>query len=59
MSVTIRGVARESGVHISAVSRTFSASRLVNSETRGRVVACAVTILGLEYLYRNLVLKTP
>jgi len=38
---TIRDVARESGVHISTVSRTFSAPHLVNAETRGRVLACA------------------
>lgn len=30
-----------SGVHISTVSRTFSAPHLVNPETRGRVLACA------------------
>jgi LacI family transcriptional regulator len=38
---TIRDVARESGVHISTVSRTFSAPHLVNAETRSRVLACA------------------
>ncbi|NMO54751.1 LacI family transcriptional regulator [Actinoplanes sp. TBRC 11911] len=41
MSVTIRDVARASGVHISTVSRTFSAPHLVNSNTRSRVLACA------------------
>lgn len=41
MPATIRDVARESGVHISTVSRTFSAPHLVNAETRGRVRACA------------------
>ena len=41
MPATIRDVARESGVHISTVSRTFSAPHLVNAETRGRVLACA------------------
>jgi LacI family transcriptional regulator len=39
--VTIRDVARESGVHISTVSRTFSAPHLVNPETRNRVLAVA------------------
>jgi len=38
---TIRDVARASGVHISTVSRTFSAPHLVNPETRNRVLACA------------------
>jgi LacI family transcriptional regulator, galactose operon repressor len=38
---TIRDVARESGVHISTVSRTFSAPHLVNADTRSRVLACA------------------
>ncbi|SCL35095.1 transcriptional regulator, LacI family [Micromonospora nigra] len=41
MPVTIRDVARASGVHISTVSRTFSAPHLVNPETRVRVLACA------------------
>ena len=41
MPATIRDVARASGVHISTVSRTFSAPHLVNVETRGRVLACA------------------
>jgi LacI family transcriptional regulator len=41
VSVTIRDVARESGVHISTVSRTFSAPHLVNPDTRSRVLACA------------------
>src|SRR5918993_923785 len=39
--VTIRDVARASGVHVSTVSRTFSAPHLVNAETRSRVLACA------------------
>jgi LacI family transcriptional regulator len=38
---TIRDVARACGVHISTVSRTFSAPHLVNPETRSRVLACA------------------
>jgi LacI family transcriptional regulator len=38
---TIRDVARASGVHISTVSRTFSAPHLVNPETRSRVLAFA------------------
>ncbi|MGW4462468.1 LacI family DNA-binding transcriptional regulator [Micromonospora sp. NBC_01796] len=41
MPATIRDVARASGVHISTVSRTFSAPHLVNPETRLRVLACA------------------
>lgn len=41
MSITIRDVARASGVHISTVSRTFSAPHLVNPNTRSRVLACA------------------
>jgi LacI family transcriptional regulator len=39
--VTIRDVALASGVHISTVSRTFSAPHLVNPNTRSRVLACA------------------
>ncbi|GAB3806599.1 LacI family DNA-binding transcriptional regulator [Micromonospora zhanjiangensis] len=41
MPATIRDVARASGVHISTVSRAFSAPHLVNPETRSRVLACA------------------
>ncbi|MGW5682639.1 LacI family DNA-binding transcriptional regulator [Nonomuraea sp. NPDC003754] len=41
MAVTIRDVARASGVHVSTVSRTFSAPHLVNAETRTRVLAVA------------------
>ncbi|MER7459288.1 LacI family DNA-binding transcriptional regulator [Micromonospora sp. NPDC126480] len=41
MPATIRDVARASGVHISTVSRTFSAPHLVNPETRSRVLAVA------------------
>lgn len=41
MPATIRDVAQASGVHISTVSRTFSAPHLVNPETRSRVLACA------------------
>ncbi|WP_127507488.1 LacI family DNA-binding transcriptional regulator [Actinoplanes solisilvae] len=41
MAVTIRDVARACGVHISTVSRTFSAPHLVNPNTRSRVLACA------------------
>ncbi|QFG23245.1 LacI family DNA-binding transcriptional regulator [Actinomadura sp. WMMB 499] len=41
MAVTIRDVARASGVHVSTVSRTFSAPHMVNSETRTRVLAVA------------------
>ncbi|MGK5555336.1 LacI family DNA-binding transcriptional regulator [Actinomadura kijaniata] len=39
MAVTIRDVARACGVHVSTVSRTFSAPHLVNPETRTRVLA--------------------
>jgi LacI family transcriptional regulator len=41
---TIRDVARASGVHISTVSRTFSAPHLVNPETRSRVLASAESL---------------
>ena len=41
MRATIRDVAEASGVHISTVSRTFSAPHLVNEETRDRVLAAA------------------
>ncbi|MFB9235867.1 LacI family DNA-binding transcriptional regulator [Plantactinospora siamensis] len=44
MPATIRDVARASGVHISTVSRTFSAPHLVNPDTRSRVLACAETL---------------
>jgi Transcriptional regulators len=38
---TIRDVARACGVHVSTVSRTFTAPNLVNPETRSRVLAVA------------------
>lgn len=41
MPATIRDVANASGVHMSTVSRTFSAPHLVNPETRSRVLAIA------------------
>ncbi len=41
MAATIRDVARECGVHVSTVSRTFSAPHLVNPDTRTRVLAVA------------------
>jgi LacI family transcriptional regulator len=41
MAATIRDVARACGVHVSTVSRTFSAPNLVNPETRVRVLATA------------------
>lgn len=41
VAATIRDVARACGVHISTVSRTFSAPHLVNPETRGRVLVAA------------------
>lgn len=44
MPATIRDVARASGVHISTVSRTFSAPHLVNPETRTRVLATAESL---------------
>lgn len=44
MPATIRDVARACGVHISTVSRTFSAPHLVNPETRSRVLACAESL---------------
>jgi LacI family transcriptional regulator len=44
MSVTIRDVAHLSGVHISTVSRTFTAPHLVNTETRERVLAAAAKL---------------
>lgn len=46
MAVTIRDVARASGVHVSTVSRAFSAPHLVNPDTRTRVLAVAE---GLGY----------
>lgn len=42
--VTIRDVARAAGVHISTVSRTFSAPHLVNPVTRSRVLAVAAEL---------------
>ncbi|AYY14491.1 LacI family transcriptional regulator [Actinobacteria bacterium YIM 96077] len=44
MRSTIRDVARASGVHISTVSRTFSAPHMVNPETRSRVLATAASL---------------
>lgn len=41
MAVTIRDVARVSGVHVSTVSRAFTAAHLVNPHTRARVLAAA------------------
>ncbi|TDD87509.1 LacI family transcriptional regulator [Actinomadura darangshiensis] len=41
MAVTIRDVAHACGVHVSTVSRTFSAPHMVNAETRTRVLATA------------------
>lgn len=41
MPATIRDVARISGVHVSTVSRTFSAPHLVNPSTRARVLEFA------------------
>lgn len=41
MRATIYDVARASGVHISTVSRTFSAPHLVSEETRNRVLLTA------------------
>src|SRR4029079_2212686 len=44
MPATIRDVAGASGVHVSTVSRTFSAPHLVNPETRSRVLATAESL---------------
>lgn len=44
MPATIRDVARASGVHMSTVSRTFSAPHLVSPETRSRVLATAESL---------------
>ncbi|MFD6949769.1 LacI family transcriptional regulator [Nocardiopsis sp. TSRI0078] len=44
MAVTIKDVAHASGVHVSTVSRAFSAAHLVNPETRARVIAAANTL---------------
>ncbi|WP_285731768.1 LacI family DNA-binding transcriptional regulator [Nocardiopsis sp. ATB16-24] len=41
MAVTIKDVAHASGVHVSTVSRAFSAAHLVNPRTRARVLAAA------------------
>ncbi|PZG10287.1 LacI family DNA-binding transcriptional regulator [Nonomuraea aridisoli] len=41
MAATIKDVARVSGVHVSTVSRAFSAPHLVNPATRSRVLAAA------------------
>jgi LacI family transcriptional regulator len=41
---TIKDVARAAGVHMSTVSRTFSAPHLVSPETRGRIVAVAESL---------------
>ncbi|MFF5229054.1 LacI family DNA-binding transcriptional regulator [Dactylosporangium sp. NPDC000521] len=44
MPATIRDVARASGVHVSTVSRTFSAPHLVNPDTRSRVLSTAESL---------------
>ncbi|OLT38616.1 LacI family transcriptional regulator [Actinomadura sp. CNU-125] len=44
MPATIRDVARASGVHVSTVSRTFTAPHKVNAETRTRVLAAAAEL---------------
>ncbi|MEU6712602.1 LacI family DNA-binding transcriptional regulator [Nonomuraea sp. NPDC046802] len=41
MAATIKDVASACGVHVSTVSRTFSAPHLVNAATRSRVLAAA------------------
>ncbi|MEO3872337.1 LacI family DNA-binding transcriptional regulator [Nonomuraea sp. B12E4] len=41
MAATIKDVARACGVHVSTVSRSFSAPHLVNPATRSRVLAAA------------------
>jgi LacI family transcriptional regulator len=47
VAVTIRDVAQAAGVHVSTVSRTFSAPNMVNADTRERVLAAA-TALGYQ-----------
>ncbi|MFD4689688.1 LacI family DNA-binding transcriptional regulator [Streptomyces sp. NPDC058463] len=42
--MTIRDVAQAAGVHVSTVSRAFSASHLVKRETRDRVLAIAAEL---------------
>jgi LacI family transcriptional regulator len=42
--MTIRDVAQAAGVHVSTVSRAFSASHLVKRETRDRVLAVAAEL---------------
>ncbi|HWU05189.1 MAG TPA: LacI family DNA-binding transcriptional regulator [Streptomyces sp.] len=42
--MTIRDVAQAAGVHVSTVSRAFSASHLVKRETRDRVLAVAAQL---------------
>ncbi|MFE3517925.1 LacI family DNA-binding transcriptional regulator [Streptomyces sp. NPDC059166] len=42
--MTIRDVAQAAGVHVSTVSRAFSASHLVKQETRDRVLAVAAEL---------------
>lgn len=44
VAVTLRDVARAAGVHVSTVSRTFSAPQVVNPETRERVLATAAEL---------------
>ncbi|MFB8028568.1 LacI family DNA-binding transcriptional regulator [Streptomyces sp. NPDC056465] len=44
MALTIRDVAQAAGVHVSTVSRAFSASHLVKRETRDRVLAVAAEL---------------
>ncbi|WP_432839257.1 LacI family DNA-binding transcriptional regulator [Dactylosporangium sp. CA-092794] len=44
MPATIRDVARACGVHVSTVSRTFSAPHLVNPGTRSRVLSVAESL---------------
>ena len=44
MTITIKDVARLSGVHISTVSRAFSAPDMLRPETRDRVLAAAASL---------------
>ncbi|MBL1066587.1 LacI family DNA-binding transcriptional regulator [Streptomyces sp. 7-21] len=44
MAVTLRDVARASGVHVSTVSRALSTPHLVRAETRERVLAVAAEL---------------
>lgn len=44
MAVTLKDIARIGGVHVSTVSRAFSAPHLVNPQTRARVLSVAADL---------------